>query len=133
MWKPRRNKHYLMDIAEAMERILVYTEGMSAEQFLANNLIQDAVVRNLQVMGEATKKISPSLRNAHADVPWGDMAGMRDKIVHEYFGINYRTVWDVVQKDIPALRPRIEAIIQKLTGTSSDEPQTPGHSGRSTV
>ena len=88
MSEQRRDKNYLADIQEAIQRILAYTEGLSYEPFLEDRKTQDGVIRNLQVIGEAVKKLSPSLRNAHPQLPWREMAGMRDKIVHDYFGIN---------------------------------------------
>jgi len=83
-------------------------------------MVQDAVLRNLQVIGEATKKISPSLCNANSDIPWREMAGMRDKIVHEYFGINYRIVWEVAHQDLPQVLPQLELILQQLVNGAID-------------
>jgi uncharacterized protein with HEPN domain len=71
---------------------------------------QDAVIRNLQVMGEATKKLSMQLREVHPQIPWREMAGMRDKIIHEYFGINYDIVWTVASQEVPQLFPQIMQI-----------------------
>ena len=85
MSKQRRDRLFLGDIAEAIGRIIAYTGKLSYEQFLGDTMVQDAVLRNLQVIGEATKRLSPSLRDALPALPWREMAGMRDKIVHEYF------------------------------------------------
>jgi len=115
MSKPRRDKLYLGDIAEALQRVIVYTTGLSYEQFLGNAMVQDAVLHNLQVIGEATKKLSPAMRRAHSGLPWRRMAGMRDKIVHEYFGVNLQIVWDVAQQDLPRLLPGIETALAQLT------------------
>lgn len=114
MSKPRRDELYLGDIAEAMQRIIAYTVGPSYEQLLDNAMVQDAVLRNLQVIGEATKKLSPAVRHAHSNLPGHEMAGMRDKIVHEYFGINLQIVWQVAQQDLPRLLPGIEAALAQL-------------------
>ena len=116
MSKPRRDKHYLADIVEAIERILSYTQGLTYADFLANAMVQDAMLRNLQVIGEATKKLSDALSAAHPDVPWREMAGMRDKIVHDYFGINYQVVWDVVQRDLPGVLLQIRAMLEAGLG-----------------
>ena len=78
MSMPRRDRDYLGDICEAMRRIVAYTAGSSYEKFLEDSKTQDAVIRNLQVIGEAVKKLSVSLRQTHCDVPWREMAGMRD-------------------------------------------------------
>lgn len=106
----RRDKDYLYDIWEAMHRILDYTGGLDYDQFMRDQKTQDAVVRNLQVMGEATKKLSCQLREAYPHIPWREIAGMRDKVVHEYFGINYDIVWTVISRDIPQVFPYIEVI-----------------------
>jgi len=114
MSKPQRDKHYLADITEAIGRIISYTKDLTYEQFVNRTMVQDAVLRNLQVIGEATKKVSPSLCNANSDIPWREMAGTRDKIVHEYFGINYRIVWEVAHRDLPQILPQLEVILQQL-------------------
>ncbi len=71
-------------------------------------MVQDAIVRNIQVMGEAVKKVSAETRAAHPDLPWRDIAGMRDRVVHDYFGISLDIVWDVVKNHIPPLRGRLQ-------------------------
>jgi len=113
MSSKRRDKDYLADIQEAIQRIIAYTEGLSYEQFLEDYKTQDAVIRNLQVIGEAVKKLSRPVRDTHRYIPWREMAGMRDKIVHEYFGIKYDIVWAVVREDLPALLPQIEALLEQ--------------------
>jgi len=112
----RRDQDFLGDIQEAMRRIASYTEGMTYEQFMEDNKTQDAVIRNLEVIGEATKNLSSRLRRAHPQIPWKDLAGMRDKMIHHYFGINYEIVWTVAKEELPGLLPRIEDILTKETG-----------------
>lgn len=93
---------YLGHIREAAERIVLY--GRDGESRFRTDLrTQDAVIRNLQVMGEAVKKISPETRDAHPEIPWKDIAGMRDRVVHDYFGISLEIVWDVVVNHVPPL------------------------------
>jgi uncharacterized protein with HEPN domain len=93
---------YLGHIREAAERIVLY--GLDGESRFRTDLrTQDAVIRNLQVMGEAVKKISPETREAHPEIPWKDIAGMRDRVVHDYFGISLDIVWDVVVNHVPPL------------------------------
>ena len=111
MSEPRRDSHYLGDIQEAIERIVAYTGSLSYQQFLADIKTQDAVVRNLQVLGEAAKKLSPGLRNTTPHLPWQEMAGMRDKIVHDYFGINYDIVWTVIRQELPAILAEIKKLL----------------------
>jgi len=119
MSNPRRNRQYLADIVEAMQRTLEYTQGLSFDGFMEQRMAQDAVLRNLQVIGEAAKKLSGDLCARHANVPWRDMAGLRDRIVHDYFGIDHEVVWDVMQNDLPALLPLIAAILQEESGAKS--------------
>jgi len=81
----RRDQDFLGDIREAIQRIAAYTEDMTYEQFMKDSKTQDAVIRNLEVIGEATKNLSDRLRKAHPQIPWRDLAGMRDKMIHHYF------------------------------------------------
>ena len=113
MSKPRRDNDYLSDILEAMQRIMAYTKDLSYEQFISNVMAQDATIRNLQVIGEAAKKLSQSVRSIYPDIRWREMAGMRDKIVHEYFGVNLEVVWEVARKDIPQLSALIGDILRE--------------------
>jgi uncharacterized protein with HEPN domain len=106
----RRDADFLDDIIEAMRRIVAYTDGMSYEQFLADDKTTDAVMRNFQVLGEAVKKLSPTVREAHSDLPWREMTGMRDRITHDYFGVNYDIVWAVARGQLPKLIPQIEEL-----------------------
>ena len=87
------------------------THGLTYEQFLDDVRTQDAVMRNLQVIGEAVKRLSSSLRRAHSELPWREMAGTRDKIVHDYFGIRHHVTWTVASQEVPTLLPRIEALM----------------------
>lgn len=104
---------YLLHIRDAIQHIVEYTEA-GQESFLADRKTQDAVVRNLEIIGEATKRLSPSLKDAHPDISWKPMAGMRDKLIHDYFGINLQLVWDVVEHDLPVLRLRVSKLLEDL-------------------
>jgi uncharacterized protein with HEPN domain len=112
----RRDRDYLYDVWDAMDRILSYTRELDCDQFMQDKKTQDAVLRNLQVMGEAAKKLSVPLRETYSDIPWREIAGMRDKVVHEYFGINYEIVWTVASRDIPDVFPRIDMILRQERG-----------------
>jgi uncharacterized protein with HEPN domain len=114
MSKPRRDELYLGDIVEAIERIVAYLAGFSYEQFLEDTKVQDAVLRNLQIVGDASKKVSLTVRRAHPELPWRQMSGMRDKVVHEYFGLDYRIVWQVATMDLPRLLPIIRGIVEQM-------------------
>jgi uncharacterized protein with HEPN domain len=110
MSKSRRDTEYLGDIQEAARRIIGYISGLSYAQFLKDAKTQDAVIRNLQVIGEASKKLSAKLKHAYPRIPWKEMSGIMDKIVHDHFGINYDIVWNVSKNELPALLAEIEMI-----------------------
>jgi len=111
----RRDRDYLSDIREAIQRIAAYTAGLNYEQFMQDNKTQDAVVRNLEIIGEATKNLSSHLRTTHPQIPWKDLAGLRDKMIHHYFGINYEIVWTIVKEDLPDLLSQIQDILTQET------------------
>ena len=110
----RRDRDYLADILEAIERATGYAAGLTHEQFLADRRTQDAVVRNLEVIGEAAKNLSRELRARHPEVPWKVLVGVRDRMIHHCFGIDYETVWQIVQEDFPGLLSQIEGILVTL-------------------
>ena len=109
----RRDQDYLGDIREAMQRIATYTASLTYEQFMKDIKTQDAVVRNLEVIGEATKNLSSHLRETCPQIPWKDLAGVRDKLIHHYFGISYEIVWQIVKEELPGLLPQIDDILTK--------------------
>lgn len=104
---------YLGHILEAVDRILLYGKR-GEEAFRQDLMIQDAIVRNLQVMGEVVKKVSQETGAAYPDVPWKDIAGMRDRVVHDYFGVSLDIVWDVVSNHVPPLREKLKRIREGL-------------------
>ena len=103
---------YLDHIMEAINKINKYSKGMDSHEFLKNTLVQDATVRNIEIIGEAVKNLPHDFKKKNKDIPWKDIAGMRDRIAHFYFGIDYRLVWDTIKKDIPELKKRIQALIK---------------------
>ena len=109
----RAESDFLRDIREAVRRIKMYTEAMTYDHFLVDIKTQDAVIRNLEIIGEATKSLSTELRGKHSDVPWKGMAAIRDRLIHHYFGVNLDIVWDVVTVELPVLEAQIEAILQQ--------------------
>jgi len=113
MSKKRRDIDFIGDIQEAMELSVLYTKGLTFRKFLEDRKTQDAVVRNLEVMGEATKNLSSSFKAKYPDVPWKTLAGLRDKLIHFYFGIDYKIVWSVVKKELPKLRKQINEILKQ--------------------
>ena len=104
---------YFSDILECIERIKVYTQE-GREAFMASMLVQDGVIRNLEVIGEATKRISDQVRQSYPDVPWKQMAGMRDVLIHDYLRINLKRVWQTVEQDLPILKTTLITLVQEL-------------------
>jgi len=92
---------------------MAYTAGMTYEAFLNDVKTQDAVIRNLEIIGEATKHISAELRAAHPGPPWRGMAGVRDRLIHHYFGVNLDIVWHIVTAELPDVAEQIEGIIRE--------------------
>ena len=105
------DRTYLKHIRDAIGKITAYTAGGRAA-FLQDTLIQDAVVRNLEIIGEAVKHLSEALRQQHPEIPWKRIAGMRDEMIHEYFGVDITIVWNVVQQHLPALNQKINDLFR---------------------
>ena len=108
----RGNAEFLNDICESIRRIVIYTSGMDYEAFLEDTKTQDAVVRNLEVLGEAAKNISGALKVKYPKLPWKDLAGVRDKLIHHYFGVNLEVVWYIITDDLPPLKDEVKLILE---------------------
>ncbi|MBI5116921.1 DUF86 domain-containing protein [Candidatus Poribacteria bacterium] len=108
---------YLKDILDAIDETAEFTVGMFFEQFTHDRKTINSVVRSLEVLGEAAKRIPDDLRAQASIVPWKRMAGMRDKLIHEYFGVDLSIVWTVIKDELPPLRPEIEHLLRKLEKT----------------
>jgi len=110
---PRDYNVFLDDILEATKKVLEYTAGFSYEQFLADRKTVEAVIWNPQIIGEAVKNIPDEIRSGYSDVPWRDMAGLRDIIVHQYFGIKLDVIWKVIQNDLPRVERLLRGILNE--------------------
>jgi len=102
---------YLKHIRDECKYLVQQSENVSSEEFLLNGTLKRAFVRSLEIIGEATKKIPKEFKKKHPELNWQEMAGMRDVLIHDYFGINYIIVWDVVINHIPNLLIRIKKIL----------------------
>lgn len=101
------------DIAASVRAILAYTDGMDLEAFVADHRTRDAVIRNLMTMGESVRWIPGPVRETNPDVPWSTMRGVRNVVVHEYFGVDDRILWDTVLYDLPPLVAKLEAVLKE--------------------
>lgn len=104
------DRPYIDHILLAITKIKKYTENLTQAEFESNEIIQDAVIRNIEIIGEATKKLSKEFRKIHSDVPWRAMSGMRDKLIHDYVGIDFDVVWETIKEDMPVLEDALKDI-----------------------
>lgn len=103
---------YLKHIFDAANRIVIYVGNMNREDFLRNELVQDGVIRQIEIIGEAVNRLSQTIREKYVKIPWKDIVGMRNKLIHDYMGVDLDAVWDSAEKDIPLLKTKIEEIIR---------------------
>jgi uncharacterized protein with HEPN domain len=105
---------YLLHALDAIDAVIEYTQD-GHDAFSADRKTQDAVIRNIEVLGQAVKGLSAETRADNDSIPWRQIAGMRDRLIHEYFGVDLALVWDVVARELPTLRPRIAALPESVT------------------
>ena len=110
----RRDKALIQDIQSAIESIKNFLSGKNRDEFLASDLLQSAMMRKLEIIGEASKKVSRGIKNHYADVPWKSIAGIRDKLIHDYFGVLNERVWETAVTFIPQLKSQVNKILSDL-------------------
>ena len=114
MKEPRFVQDYVQDILDSMTKAEEFINGMDLAAFTQDDKTIYAVIRCLEIIGEAARKIPPNVRRRFADIPWQSLAGMRDKLIHDYSGVSLEIVWRTVTEDIPAVRPMLIAVLEMI-------------------
>jgi uncharacterized protein with HEPN domain len=107
-------RDYLRDMLNAIDLAQSFVHNMTFDEFQTDTKTSFAVIRALEIIGEATKNIPEPIREQYPEIPWKGFAGMRDKLIHAYFGVNLEVVWDTIQQDLPQLCPAVDRILQSL-------------------
>jgi uncharacterized protein with HEPN domain len=110
----KKNEFYIFHIRDSINKIDSYTEKYDFSSFNADSIIQDAVIRQFEIIGEASSKLSEDFKFKNKNIPWKEIIGMRNKLIHDYFGVNIKFVWETIKQDIPGLKTEIENIIKNL-------------------
>jgi uncharacterized protein with HEPN domain len=105
---------YIQDVIDAMEKGMKFIEDMEFEEFVKDDKTVFAVIRALEVIGEAIKNIPEEIRGKYPEIPWRDMGGMRDKLIHSYFGVNLKMIWKTIKEEIPPLKPLFERMLREI-------------------
>ena len=103
---------YLRHILDAINTVEEYLQGVDEKQFKATQLLQDGTIRQIEIIGEAVRHISKDIRKTYPEIPWQDVAGMRDKLIHQYFGVDIEKVWDTAKEDLPVLKNQVSGILK---------------------
>ena len=111
----RNHSLYLSDILGAFEAIESFVESQSFEDFKKDDKTSSAVIRKFEIIGEAAKQVPENVKQKYPSIPWKEMAGMRDKLIHFYFGVNYELLWQTINNRVPEIKPVICQILQDLT------------------
>lgn len=111
----RESIDYISDILEAIKEVEDFTKDMEFKEFFKDRKTINAVIRSLEVLGEAAKKIPKNIRGKTPDIPWKRMTGMRDKLIHEYHGVDLEIIWEVVKKELPPIKPLMEKLFRDVS------------------
>ena len=107
---------FIEDILDCIEKIEQFVGDISFDEFVQDDKTSSAVIRKIEIIGEAAKNVPRDLRKKYKELPWSDMAKMRDKIIHAYFGINYKIVWKVIKERLPQIKPIIQKMLEEMEG-----------------
>lgn len=114
MSQQRTYLDYILDIQDALHKVAIFIDGMTFDEFVQDDKTAFAVVRAFEVIGEAAKRTPDSVRAQYPSIPWREMAQMRDKLIHHYFGVDLRIIWKTAQEDLPALSPLIDQVVREM-------------------
>jgi uncharacterized protein with HEPN domain len=101
---------YIDHIIDCIRKIKMFSSGLTFNEFKTNELVQDAIIRNIEIIGEASKKVSSDTKKTYYEIPWKEISGMRDKLIHDYLGVDVKVVWKTIKEDIPILEKLITEI-----------------------
>lgn len=110
----RNHQIFIKDVLDCILKIEHFAAGMSFDEFVADDKTMSAVIRKLEIIGEAVKNVPLAIRRKHSKIDWKEIAGMRDKLIHDYFGVDAEILWEVIKEDIPTLKPLIEQVFREV-------------------
>ena len=108
------DKVFIRHILDEMNYIIKESKDLKIEDLMKNETLKRALIRSLEIIGEATKNLSKNFREKHSDIEWREMSALRDKLIHKYFGVNWNRIWDVIENFIPKLKKQMEALLKKV-------------------
>ncbi len=116
----RSNELYLKDILDSIKKIYNYIDDKNFNTFRNHEMMKDAVLRNLEIIGEASNNISDSLKKKYQNILWSEIIGLRNIVVHDYFGVDLNIIWEIIKKDLPEFEKQIQEILKKEFNNTSD-------------
>jgi uncharacterized protein with HEPN domain len=119
--KKDRSELYLKDLLDSMDQVMAYLEGMTFDEFEKDKMRIDAVLRNIQIIGEAARNISEEIKENYPDIPWRRMIGLRNIVVHAYFGVDLEMIWRISTVNIPQTQPQLEKVVEFFKEINEEE------------